>query len=174
MAPRQLPLRRILVVCTANQCRSPMAEGLLRARLAEADLQSVIEVSSAGTWTGDGIPATDHAVTTLAECGIDIGGHRSREVTEELLAGADLVLAMTSGHVQAMASEFPAARDKILLFSTLMGGTWDVADPVGGTPEDYRATARLLEDLIAAGWSTIIGSEGQGAEFLAAAIGAAG
>lgn len=148
--------RRILVVCTANECRSPMAEGLLRFRLAAAGLGHRCAVSSAGTWVPESRPATGHAVSAMAERGIDISAHRSAEVTVESLTGADLVLVMTDGHRRAICSEHPGLAERVVLLSALGGAEWDVADPVGGSLDDYRATAAEIDRLLQAGWQRIV------------------
>ena len=145
--------RRILVVCTANRCRSPMAEGLLANRAAAERLP--LTIASAGTWADDGLPPTEHAVAVMAERGVDITKIRSTEVTHDLVTSAYLILAMTSGHREALETEFPVAKGKTWLFSELEGGTWDVEDPVGGSLDDYRATADQLERLTEAGWRLI-------------------
>lgn len=150
-------VRQILVVCTANQCRSPMAEGLIRQRVAAAGSDGLVRVASAGTWAQDGLPATPTAVAVMAEQGIDIGPHRSREVTAGMLADADLILVMTRGHAESLAAEFPEAAGRILLFSALGGGAHDIADPVGQPAADYRRTAAELAGLVERGWSRILG-----------------
>ncbi len=155
--PHGFGARRILVVCTANQCRSPMAEGLIRAGLEARGLGDRVVVASSGTWARDGYPATPYAVATLAERGIDIGGHVSRALDPLRVATADLVLVMTESHRQALVAEFPSARGKVMRMSELAGGAWDVADPIGGPLEDYRATANELARLIEAGWGIIVG-----------------
>lgn len=86
----------ILLLCTANQCRSPMAEALLRDLIARAGVDAT--VSSAGLYRG-GSPATGHAVETMAARGLDLGGHRSRQLGSDLLATADLVIGMARQHV---------------------------------------------------------------------------
>ncbi|MCB0217032.1 MAG: low molecular weight protein arginine phosphatase [Chloroflexi bacterium] len=134
-----------------------MAEGLIAARLAAEGRQSRLAVSSAGTWARAGEPATDKAVATLAERGIDIRAHRSREVTAELLDEADLVLVMTAGHREAILAEHPRTADKLRLMSELADETWDLADPVSQPIEAYRATATLLDRLIDLGWPRILG-----------------
>lgn len=150
-------MRHILVVCTANQCRSPMAEGLIRARLKAAGAERSVSVSSAGTWAEEGVAATGHAVSAVAERGVDISGHRSREVSADLVGPADLILVMTAGHAEALCAEFPEAAPRVRRISALAGGAWDVADPVGGSLDDYRATAAELARLIETGWAEIVG-----------------
>lgn len=151
-------MRRVLVVCTANQCRSPMAEALVRQHAQASGVADRVSVSSAGTWAEEGVEATRHAATVMLERGIVLEGHRSREVDAPMLADADLVLVMTQGHREAIATEFPEARDKTHLMSWLAGATYDIADPIGGSEDDYRVTAAELERLIDKGWPLIVGS----------------
>lgn len=155
-------MRNVLVVCTANQCRSPMAEALIRARAEAQSPQAAVVVRSAGTWTAGEAAATDHAVAAMSERGLDIAEHRSREIDAEMLAWADLILVMAAGHAQAIAREFPEAGRKLRLISSLEGGEWDVADPVCGSLDDYRATANELARLIEAGWPAIAGDAASG------------
>jgi protein-tyrosine phosphatase len=93
----------VLVVCTGNVCRSPIAEGLLRAAFAERMGPDVPEVASAGTmgWTGSG--AHPSSIRAAAERAVDISGHRAREVSEEDVARADLIVAMDPEHAGAFA-----------------------------------------------------------------------
>lgn len=88
---------RILVVCTANQCRSPMGEVIARDLLRRKDL--VGAVTSAGTGALDGIEATDSAQRTVRRLGLDLAAHLSRQVTPSIVAGTDLVLAMERRHL---------------------------------------------------------------------------
>jgi len=134
-----------------------MAEGLIQARLAAEDRLGQVSVSSVGTWARPDCPATDKAVITLAERDIDISSHRSREVSAEILAEADLILVMTRGHQEAILAEFPEVDGRIHRFSHLDRGAWDVVDPVSQPLASYQATARELERLIEAGWSLILG-----------------
>src|SRR5689334_22069461 len=87
----------ILMVCTGNTCRSPMAAALLGRRLVEAGIAAV--VTSAGLLF-DGKPATDHGLAVMADRGLDTSGHRSRKLRPDLLAGADLVIGMARSHVR--------------------------------------------------------------------------
>ncbi|MCB1002487.1 MAG: hypothetical protein KDB40_24570, partial [Acidimicrobiales bacterium] len=93
---------QVLVVCTANVCRSPMAEGLLRTRAEAAGLDLV--VASAGTRKGP-LPVDPVAVKALGEFGVDISAHQPRRVTRDLVAtdGAGLILTMTRAHLRDIA-----------------------------------------------------------------------
>ena len=100
---------RVLFVCTGNICRSPMAEGMARARIDERypNRAGEIAVSSAGIAGLDGERANMGAVVTMRDRGVDIAAHRARSVTAELLAASDLVLTMEARqaeHARAMAS----------------------------------------------------------------------
>ncbi len=88
---------RVLVLCTANQCRSPLAGALLAREVARRGLP--VDVLSAGFGEA-GMPATPPTVAVAGEHGLDLGGHRSRRVNQRLLAGADLVLGMERLHVR--------------------------------------------------------------------------
>ena len=71
---------RLLVVCLGNICRSPMAEGALRARLDASPLAGRVQVDSAGT--GDwhvGDPPDPRAVACAARNGVDIAAQRARQ-----------------------------------------------------------------------------------------------
>ena len=105
--PQGAPFR-VLHVCTGNICRSPMAEHLTRLALAERGLSGV-EVSSAGTWGHDGSPMEPHALSTLAEYGVDGSAFRARELVAEHVVAADLVLGATREHRAAAVVLHPRA-----------------------------------------------------------------
>ena len=92
----------VLLVCTGNICRSPMAEGFLRARLAERGIDA-IEVASSGTNGLAGWGAAPEAVEAMAEHGVDISGHVARELARDQVRPARLVLGMTEAHARAVA-----------------------------------------------------------------------
>ena len=100
----------IVFVCTGNTCRSPLAEALCKARLAErlgctaADLpERGFHVLSAGLSAASGGPAADEAVEAARSYGADLTPHRSRPLSPELAAQADYLVAMTRGHLVALA-----------------------------------------------------------------------
>jgi protein-tyrosine-phosphatase len=136
-----------------------MGEGLIRAEVERLGFGDSLAVGSAGTWAAlEGTPPTEHALFAMQERGIDISDVRSREIDAALVEQADLILAMQESHRIAIETEFPEARGKVLLMSALAGGAYDIADPVGGTLDDYRATANEIARLVAAGWPIIAGA----------------
>ncbi|HEU4334912.1 MAG TPA: low molecular weight protein arginine phosphatase [Candidatus Eisenbacteria bacterium] len=134
---------RVLVICTGNTCRSPMAEVILRSVL-PSDWGDQVEVGSAGTGAADGNPATPFAVATAAAHGLDLRAHRSRALTPRLIREADLILAMEPRHVEWAGSLAPDAKDRIRLVTeqSAEGGapSSGVSDPIGGTAEEYDDT----------------------------------
>jgi len=146
----------VLMVCTGNICRSPMAAALLRARLEEEGACGEWEVLSAGIRAPEGRPASAYAMAEMEERGLDISDHRSQSVTEELMQRADLILAMTRHHAEALKAAFPSQGDLVHLLSEMVGKTYDVSDPYGGTRLEYAYIAQELEDLIEEGYEGIV------------------
>ena len=134
---------RVLFVCTANICRSPMAEGILNDLAGRAELTGQMEVHSAGVAAFDGAPASPLACDVSLEAGIDISRHRSRPVTEELLSQADLVLTMTALHHKEIAQRYPQSAEKVVPLRAYavggaVNGNRDIEDPYGGTKAGYQ------------------------------------
>ena len=96
----------IMIVCTGNLCRSPMAAALLARRLAV--LGVTVPVRSAGM-LAYGNPPFPEVVSVMASYGIEIASHRSRVATADDLAGASLVLAMTREHLRYAVTTEPGA-----------------------------------------------------------------
>jgi protein-tyrosine phosphatase len=104
-------LRAILVVCTANQCRSPLVTVMLRERLAARDVD--VTVQSAGTRAYDGSPATDRTRAAARRLGLDLSDHRSVPLAAAAVRDAGLVLGLERAHVREVvaleASAWPHA-----------------------------------------------------------------
>lgn len=97
----------VLVVCSGNICRSPLAEQLLAARLLASG--SPAQVQSAGTVAEEGFPMDEVAAELSRRYGGDPTSHRSRGLTEELVAKAGLVLTATRQHRAAVVTLLPRA-----------------------------------------------------------------
>jgi protein-tyrosine phosphatase len=100
---------RILFVCTGNVCRSPMAQSMLRHRLRDrlGDGAGEFEIASAGTGALVGEPIEPHAVKALADLGVDADECEGRNVSEQLLDEADLILTATKQHRSQVVSAMP-------------------------------------------------------------------
>jgi len=145
-----MPTRRILIVCTGNICRSPMGEGLLRAAIGR-DPQlggRGIEVRSAGIHGWEGAPASELAVEVMRERGVEISGHRSQPLSEELIEWADVVLTMTAAQNAWIRHVFPGTDGKVMRVSEYSGTAGDVEDPYGGDRAEYARCADFLTALI--------------------------
>lgn len=125
----------LLMVCTANMCRSPMAEGLARDYAARRGRD--IEVRSAAVEAFSGHPAHRHSIWAMEEIGVDIRGHVGQQVTEELMAWADHVLVMELRHASALRDRFGDYADKVVLIGPF-GGLMEIADPLGFWKSPYR------------------------------------
>jgi len=137
----------VVVVCTANQCRSPMAEKLLARSLGK---DSGWKVLSAGTAAFAGLPASRYSVEVMMEKGIDIGSHRSRLVTDGLVDKASLLLTMTASQRDEILDRFPEAAGKVFLITALGADQrhGDVADPVGMSADDYRRIRDEIDEAL--------------------------
>lgn len=148
-------MAHILIVCTANICRSPVAEALLRAHLQKRGLAQWT-VGSAGTWALQQRAASQFSINVCEKMGLDITGHRSRMIDDKLLQQADLVLCMEAGHVEALQTEFTSHADKIHLLSEMAGELYSVHDPYGEPLVMYQRMGDELSILIEKGLERII------------------
>ncbi len=136
----------IVLVCTGNTCRSPMAEGLLKKRLAQrGGVWAGVSVMSAGVAAPDGVLASPFAVDVMEAQGVDLDDHVSRPLSDALIHRADLVLTMTRGHRAAILAAWPDMESRV---RTLRGDGGDIADPVGGSIEVYEQCAAEIEAAI--------------------------
>ncbi|TWT90180.1 Low molecular weight protein-tyrosine-phosphatase YwlE [Pseudobythopirellula maris] len=139
----------VVMVCTGNTCRSPMAEGLMRRKLAERlkvtddELESRgLLVASAGLSASNGGRAAAETLALLEERGISLAAHSSQMLSDHLIRQADLLLTMTRAHRDAILGHWPEAAPRVKM---MMPGGRDVPDPIGGSIEVYRQCAEQLE-----------------------------
>jgi len=142
---------RVLHICTGNICRSPMAEHLMRAGLANrlGDEADRFVVESAGTWGHTGSPMEPFAASTLGAYGVDGQDFRARELVAEHVAGADLVLGATREHRAAAVVLQPRAAPRTFTlreFARLV----TVVEPERLPPGDVVTRARGLVQAAAA------------------------
>ncbi len=152
---RSFKMPSILIVCTANICRSPVVEAVLRDRLfaiGHADWS----VSSAGTLAREGDRPSRFGAEVLAERGLNISAHRSREATREQVRDAELVLCMESAHAEALRVEVPERREHIRLLTEMIDRDEDIADPYGGPKHWYEQMVDQVTGIIERGLPRIV------------------
>lgn len=148
--------KTVLFVCTGNVCRSPMAAGLFYDQATREDDHSAIRICSAGIWALVGQAATAYARQVMSERDLDIDAHHGRNLTQQQVDDADLILVMTKRHAAIIRRDHKRSEGKVFLLSEMTGAAFDIEDPYGGSLADYRQTATELAELIERGYSKIM------------------
>lgn len=131
----------VLVVCTANICRSPMGAGLLQHALsAQPEPLRSLKVVSAGVAARRGEPVSENSVVALRKVGIDIARHVSRPLTQEMLNDALAVICMTESHRAMIQLQAEPVPKNVYLFREFMPqkGDKEIPDPFGGPLKVYE------------------------------------
>lgn len=150
----------ILFVCLGNICRSPMAEGAMRAEAAARGLELFLDSAGTGEWNL-GEPPDKRAISTAAKHGVDISGLRARLVQRGDFHRFDYIFALDKENLRDLQFLQPGgARAKLSLLRDLIPGEkgLPVPDPYYGTIRDFEAAwdvvataAGILADKIEAG-----------------------
>ena len=169
---------QMLVICTANRCRSPLAEVIIRDAFERRGV--VASVGSAGVLPG-GHPAEPGSQWAARHLGFDLSTHSSRQVTAAMIDAADIVVTMEASHVLDLVSVTPGCRSRTLTLrelalraeddsgtdvfdldrllewiraaadrplSALLTGDLDIEDPIGRPRRAFRTTARDIGGLV--------------------------
>jgi low molecular weight protein-tyrosine phosphatase len=138
----------ILLVCTGNICRSPMAEGFLRRELEQRAIEG-IRVESSGLSGWEGSPATSEGVEALAEYGLDISEHKARRLTRDMAERADLVVAMSAEHREGVARLVPSAASRTFTIKELVYllESFPIQAVQGSAAQQLRASVKAATDL---------------------------
>lgn len=135
-------LGHIITVCTANICRSPMAEVLLQHALnAQPEPLASLKVVSAGVAARGGERVSENSVIALKKVGIDLTSHSSQPLTQRLVDDALAVLCMTESHRAMIQLSFEPPPQHLYLFREFLPPEFDpeIADPFGGPLPYYEA-----------------------------------
>lgn len=148
---------RVLMVCTGNTCRSPMAAALFKQAARERGI--VVEVDSAGLMAATGEPATDYASVALEELDLDLKDHQSAPVDFSTLDTYDFIFTMTDSHKRQITQFRSDLSDRIYVLKEMAHNirqeseklkeknkedrnvAFDISDPYGQTLQAYRRTA---------------------------------
>ncbi len=142
----------VLLICMANYCRSPMAEGLLRQQLLDRDLSQLVRVDSAGTHVSrNGQHPDIRAQQTVSVCGIDIAGLRSRSIEPGDFIVFDYILAMDARNYQSLSAICPDEHlHKLTLIMSFSPQTdvTEVPDPYYSNKAGFKQAYTFLEGAI--------------------------
>ena len=138
-------MKTVLFVCTANVCRSPMAEAIFNA-LAE-DRRLPYRARSSGLAALENEPMASNARAALEEVGVSVGHHRARQVNESMLREADLVLALSPRHMAQLRERYGSLSHKVHTLAQYASGAPaedGISDPYGQAMTAYRASVYQL------------------------------
>lgn len=137
----------ILILCSGNVCRSPIATVLLARDLSDKT------IASAGLAAPMGVQADPMAIEFAAARGLDLSAHRARQVTHRMCQAADLILVMERGHQAELRRRYPQVWGKV--FRLGEAGGFDIADPYRRPRKAFEAACADITTGVAA-WAARI------------------
>jgi len=141
---RSFEVPTVTFVCTANICRSPIAEKLFNKLARDRKLNVVAD--SCGLIEG-GHMISANSMQLLVEQGIDEAKeHVSKQITPEIVSESWLLLTMEERQRDFIRQKEPASPHKIMTLNEIVGESGDIVDPYGSELENYRKTYILIED----------------------------
>jgi len=139
------PFEKILIVCTANICRSPSAELILKSKCTR------LSVSSAGIKALVGKPIEANAGRQLSVNGLKPDNHAAQQLNAQMIQETDLVLVMEFQQQQRLMREYPAYSGKIMLLGQWLDNK-EINDPYGKSDQAFALVFRQIEQACDA-WS---------------------
>lgn len=139
---------KVMMVCSGNTCRSPMAEVLLQAETDKAGMHVLVDSCGLGAFAGS--PATEYAAEAVKRRGLSLTKHRSKPFSPEMAREFDLFLTMTAGHKAMLLSLCPKLSGKVFTLKEFAAKGEavedpDIHDPYGGNSTRYGECADEIE-----------------------------
>jgi protein-tyrosine-phosphatase len=138
---------KILIVCSGNTCRSPLARVIISDYLSMSTMRGRFSLSSAGISARNGDHASGCAVQIAEELGLDLRKHRAKCVTQHMLNGRDLVLCMTTSHKLHLLHNFENLLGKCFTLAECTSSR-ELTDPYGSGVDTYRMVARDMQNML--------------------------
>lgn len=128
----------ILIVCTGNICRSPIAERILRSKLPGK------RIDSAGVGALVDYPADENAIDVAERNGISLAGHKAVQFNSRVGSKYDLILVMEKSHLAKITEISPEASGKTMLLGHWLALT-EIPDPYKKSREAFESVYKLID-----------------------------